>query len=68
MKLIRCEEHPQIINLEKVTFIYFGDKDNKIYFRFDAMNKEEMNEVVWEFSDKQRYDYIKSYFGFAEFI
>lgn len=61
MKLIRSEQNTAIVNLDKVTYIHpakskSGDK-HVIYFVFDCMNAEEVNEIKWEFTDEHDFDF-----------
>lgn len=62
MKLIRNQHNTAIVNLDKVTYIHpakskTGGK-HVIYFVFDCMNADEVNEVKWEFSDEIDFDLV----------
>jgi hypothetical protein len=62
MKLIRSEHNTAIVNLDKVTYIHpakskAGGK-HVIYFVFDCMNSEVVNEIKWEFNDESYFDFV----------
>ena len=62
MKLIRNEHNTAIVNLDKVTYMHpakskTGGK-HAIYFVFDCMNSEEVNEIKWEFTDGHDFDFV----------
>jgi len=60
--IIRNSKNNSIVNLGRVTAIYpsinEGNKIFNLYFVFDSMNDEQMNEVKWEFRSKDEIDII----------
>ncbi len=53
---LRNKHNIELVNLSNVTYIHPSVNKNTgkayIYFIFDAMNKEDMNEIKWEFPDE----------------
>ena len=62
MNIIRNRKNTPIINLDKVTQIYPSICEKQglfnLYFMFDAMNGEEINEVKWELGSVEEVEQI----------
>lgn len=54
MKFIKSSKHKSLINLEKATYIFVVEEKRKIYFTFDSMNADDMNEIQWEFTKDEK--------------
>ena len=68
--IIRNSKNGSIVNLDKVTQIYpsISEKTEtfNLYFMFDAMNNEEVNEVKWELNSRDEIELILSQLSIIE--
>lgn len=62
--LLRNSKNTPIINLDKVTQIYPGvyakQEVFKLYFMFDALNADDVNEAVWIFDSEDELNKVLS--------
>ncbi len=54
MKFIKSRNHESLINLEKVTYIWVSEEKRSIFFVFDSMNADVMNEIEWKFIEDEQ--------------
>ena len=54
------------VNLDLVTSIYEYKGDLKISFMFDSMNKDEINECVWNFDSVAEREQVMSNLNITE--
>lgn len=58
---IKVKWERQSVNLDRVAYIHFSKDCSEIYFAFDSMNESEVNEVVWRFDCKIKFNIVRSY-------
>jgi len=71
MRLIENKHNKQIVNLDLVTYIHPAESktggDHKIYFVFDSMNAEDVNEIQWIFKELSDFESVIGKFKAEDF-
>ncbi|MCP4325613.1 MAG: hypothetical protein GY787_27995 [Alteromonadales bacterium] len=67
---LRAENNNEIVNLSKVTYIHpmINEKTEKyfIYFVFDSMNNDEVNEIKWQLHSAEQVHNILEGIGIVD--